>query len=66
MINNLAAILSNQGHLKEAAKILKEVLEKRKRILGEEYPDTMNNLADTLGDQGHLEEAIALLEVALQ
>jgi Tetratricopeptide repeat len=45
----------------------REVLEKRKRILGDEHPDTigaMNNLAITLGDLGQLEEAIALLEVA--
>jgi hypothetical protein len=36
------------------------VLEKRRRILGEEYPDTisaMSNLAKTLGDQGQLDEA---------
>ncbi|PVH90155.1 hypothetical protein DM02DRAFT_79756, partial [Periconia macrospinosa] len=34
---------------------IQEVLEKRRRILGEEHPDTitaMNNLASTLGDQG--------------
>jgi hypothetical protein len=39
----------------EAAKIKREVLEKRRRILGEEHPDTisaMNNLANTLGNQG--------------
>lgn len=38
----------------------KEVLEKRRRILGEEHPDTilaMNNLAATLRDQGQLDEA---------
>jgi len=39
-----------QGQLDEAAKMKKEVLEKRRRILGEEHPDTisaMNNLANT-------------------
>ncbi|KAF2465569.1 uncharacterized protein BDR25DRAFT_360508, partial [Lindgomyces ingoldianus] len=38
---------------------------KRKRILGEEHPDTisaMNNLAVTLGDQGKLDESIAMLK----
>jgi hypothetical protein len=47
----------------------KEVLEKRRRILGEEHPDTisaMNNLANTLGEQGQLDEAMALLEVTVQ
>ncbi|KAF2475044.1 uncharacterized protein BDR25DRAFT_163739, partial [Lindgomyces ingoldianus] len=41
--------------------------EKRKRILGEEHPDTisaMNNLASTLGDQGKLEESITMLKKA--
>jgi hypothetical protein len=47
----------------------KEVLEKRRRILGEEHPSTisaMNNLANTLGEQGQLDEAITILEVAVQ
>ncbi|KAH8723880.1 hypothetical protein GQ44DRAFT_596458, partial [Phaeosphaeriaceae sp. PMI808] len=54
-MNNLAITLGNQGQLDEAAKIFKEVVEKRKRILGKEHPDTtsaMNNLAITLGNQG--------------
>jgi hypothetical protein len=68
-MNNLASTLGDQGQLDEAAKIFKEVLEKRKRILGEEHPSTisaMNNLAGTLGDQGKLDEGIALLEIAVQ
>ena len=47
----------------------KEVLEKSRRVLGEERPDTilaMSNLANTLGDLGQLDEAITLLEVAVQ
>jgi hypothetical protein len=47
----------------------KEVLEKRKRILGDEHPSAilaMNDLANTLGDQGQLDEAILSLEVAVQ
>jgi Tetratricopeptide repeat len=49
--------------------MFKEVVEKRKRILGDEHPSTisaMNSLANTLGDQGQLDEAIVLLEVAVQ
>lgn len=47
----------------------KEVLEKRRRILGEEYPDTMsamNNLAITLGDRGQLNEAAKLMKEVLE
>jgi hypothetical protein len=47
----------------------KEVLEKRRRILSEEHPDTItaiSNLVNTLGDQGHLDEAISLLEETVQ
>jgi hypothetical protein len=68
-MGNLASTLGDQGQLDEAAQIQKEVLEKRRRILGEEHPDTimaMGNLANTLGDQGQLDEAIALLEVGVQ
>jgi hypothetical protein len=47
-----------------------EVLEKRRRILGEEHLDTvtaMSNLANTLGDQGKLEEiAAAMLQEVLE
>jgi tetratricopeptide (TPR) repeat protein len=68
-MSNLASTLGDQGQLDEAAKMFKEVLEKMRRILGAEHPDTisaMNNLASTLGDQGQLDEAMALLEVAVQ
>jgi hypothetical protein len=47
----------------------KEVLEKRKRILGEDHPSTisaMNNLANTLGGQGQPEEALDLLKVTVR
>jgi hypothetical protein len=46
----------------------KEVLAKRKRILGEEHPDTisaMNNLANTLSDQGQLDEAATMKKEVL-
>jgi hypothetical protein len=47
--------ITNIGRLPEGYLIKEFVLEKRRRILGEEYPDTisaMGNLASTLGDQG--------------
>jgi hypothetical protein len=68
-LNNLASTLGDQGQLEEAAKWKKEVLEKRRRILGEEHPDTitaMNNLASTLGDQGQLEEAAQMKKEVLE
>jgi tetratricopeptide (TPR) repeat protein len=45
------------------------MLKKRRRILGEEHPDTisaMNNLANTLGDQGQLNEAATMLKEVLE
>ncbi len=61
--------LGDQGKLKEAASMEKEVLEKRTRILGEEHPDTisaMNNLDVTFGDQGKLGEAASMKKEALE
>ena len=46
----------------------KDVLGKRRRILGEEHLDTisaMNSLAKTPGDQGQLDEAISILDVTI-
>jgi len=66
-MNNLANTLGDQGKLEEAAAMKKEVLEKRRRILGEEHPSTitaMNNLAATLSGQGKLEESIAMFSEA--
>jgi tetratricopeptide (TPR) repeat protein len=48
--------------------MFQEVQAKRRRILGEEHPDTisvMNNLADILGDQGKLDEAAAMKQEVL-
>jgi hypothetical protein len=45
--------LQDQGKLDEAAVMQKDVLDKRRRILGEDHRDTVsaiNNLAKTLGD----------------
>jgi hypothetical protein len=46
----------------------KEVLEKRRHILGEEHLDTMlamNNLAGTLGDLGQLDKAVRMLKITV-
>ncbi len=43
----------------------KEMLEKRRRIFGEDYLNTisaMNNLAVTLGAQGQLDEAAGMMQ----
>jgi hypothetical protein len=65
----VGVFMTDIRRLAEGYVIEKYVLNKRRRILGEEHPDTitaMNNLAITLGDQGQLDEAIALSEVAVQ
>jgi len=53
VMNNLANTYRDQGGTGEAAALQEEVLQKRRRILGEEHPDTlasMNNLANTYSD----------------
>jgi len=57
---NLAAIYNNQGRWKEAEELEVQVLQMRKRILGEEHPFTltsMANLAVTYRNQGRWKEA---------
>jgi bacterioferritin-associated ferredoxin len=54
-MNNLAQTLGAQGDHGAGRKLEEQVLEARRRVLGEEHPDTltaMNNLAQTLGAQG--------------
>ncbi|OCK77245.1 hypothetical protein K432DRAFT_461200 [Lepidopterella palustris CBS 459.81] len=53
-IANLALMYSNQGRWKEAEDLEVEVMETRKRVLGEEHPSTltsMANLASTYRNQ---------------
>ena len=38
-ITNLALTYKNQGQLKEAEELEMQVMETRKRVLGEEHPD---------------------------
>ena len=64
----LTSTLGDQAQLDEAVKMKKDVLGKRRRILGEEHLDTisaMNSLAKTPGDQGQLDEAISILDVTI-
>ena len=54
-VNNLAAVLSEQGEYSEAARLYRETLEVRRRVLGAEHPDTLESvcgLATALGQQG--------------
>ena len=57
------------GKLNEAASMEKEVLEKRRKILGEEHPDTisaMNKLANTFGGQEMLDKAALVKKEVLE
>jgi hypothetical protein len=60
VMGDLATTLSAEGHLSEAEKLQREVLEGQKRILGAEGYYTvvsMNNLADILIHEGRFAEA---------
>jgi tetratricopeptide (TPR) repeat protein len=68
-MNNLAVTLHAQGDLAGARKLQAQVLDIRRRILGEEHPDTltsMGNLAATLQAQGDLAGARKLQEQVLE
>jgi putative hemolysin len=57
---NLASTYWNQGRWSDAKKIFVQVMETRRRVLGEEHPDTltsMANLASTYCNQGRWAEA---------
>ncbi|OIP34016.1 MAG: hypothetical protein AUK47_18360 [Deltaproteobacteria bacterium CG2_30_63_29] len=65
----MAETLRAQGDLDGARRFQENVLEVRRRVLGEEHPNTltsMNNLASTLKAQGDLEGARELIEKALE
>ena len=68
-MHNLGWTYMQQGRAAEAATLQEEVLEKRRRILGEEHPDTlraMNNLGWTYLQQGRAAEAATLQEEVLE
>ncbi len=65
----LAALLQNQGRLREAEAVFREVLEIRKETLGENDPKTISarqNIALILTDQGRYEEAESIVTEVLE
>ncbi|PVF91855.1 hypothetical protein CPB86DRAFT_689020, partial [Serendipita vermifera] len=57
---SLASTLSDRGQLEEAEKMMREVLEVLKEILGPHYPHIISkikSLPEILRQCGHLEEA---------
>jgi hypothetical protein len=68
-MNNLAWLLEVQGKLAEAETLYRDVLDKRRRILGEEHTRTiasMDILGALLTDEGKFAEAEPLLEAAAE
>ena len=60
-MNDLAATYHSLGRSNEAVKVFEACLEIRKRVLGEEHPDTlwsMNGLAATYDNLGRSNEAV--------
>jgi hypothetical protein len=63
-MGNLAGTYRNQGRWKEAEELQVQVMQTRKRVLGNEHPHTlisMGNLAYTLQSQARYTEAFALM-----
>ena len=63
-MENLVSTYRGQGRDAEAARVYEEVLEKSRRIMGEEHPQTlvtMHNLALTCREQGRNAEAVRML-----
>lgn len=68
LANNLALNLMSQGYLAEAGKRARNVLVRRRRLLGDKHPDTLAaavNLAAVHQAGGNLGEALKLLESVL-
>lgn len=60
-----AEALLSDGQYHEAKELFLQVMETRKRVLGDEHPDTltsMNNLVFTLKSRGFMNKAIFLME----
>ncbi|KAM0293721.1 hypothetical protein ACHAPM_011521 [Fusarium culmorum] len=63
IIERFGIFFRDTGRWNDAAASQKQVLEKRRRILGDKHPDTitaMSNLSVTLSDQGKLDEAASI------
>ena len=68
LLSNVAIFLSQKGNYKDAQELKERVLAVRRRVLGEEHPDTLrsiNNLAVTLSAQGEHAGARELKERVL-
>jgi RNA polymerase sigma factor (sigma-70 family) len=68
-MNNLAAVLQDQGELEAARQLHERVLTTVRRVLGEDHLSTLaslNNLAAVLQDQGDLVGARSLYEQVLE
>jgi tetratricopeptide (TPR) repeat protein len=64
-----AMALYSDGRYNEAEELFVQVMETRKRVLGDEHPDTltsMHNLAHTLQSQARYDKALVLIERCFQ
>ena len=69
VVDRVGWFLRDDGKAIDSERLLVRSLEKRRRILGAEHPDTlmsMNNLASTYWAQGKTAEAAALQEEVLE
>ena len=68
MMNALAELFRNKGEYDRALPLYEECLAKRKRVLGDEHPDTLtslNNLAGLFYSKGEYDRALPLYEECL-
>ncbi len=66
--SNLAEVFREQGRLDEAERLQRETLEIRRRVLGDQHPDTfssLTNLAQVLDQLGHPDESEPLMRQVL-
>ncbi len=68
-VNNLAALLGQQGNYAQAEPLYRRSLGGRERVLGKDHPKTLNsvnNLATMLSDKGDYSQAEPLFRRALE
>ena len=68
-MNNYAILLEKTGRMEEAEGMYRQVLEGRRKVLGEEHVDTlmsMNRLAALLMQTGRMEEAEGMFRQVLE
>jgi serine/threonine protein kinase len=69
LMDTMGTVYQKLGLYPQAEPLLERALAERRRVLGEDHPDTlgsMNHLADLYGDQGRHDEAEPLLLEALE